>query len=90
MNGKYLQSQVTSQFGMKYHGMEGMFHRFLVSTIIKDADDYRGCSGAPIYDDSGNLVGLACMVRENTKRLYAFPIEECRRLLDIAIDTKMV
>ncbi|UOQ83272.1 hypothetical protein [Hymenobacter sp. 5414T-23] len=90
IEGKELRSQVTSQFGMKYHGTEGLFHRFLVANIIWDADDYRGCSGAPIYDDLGNLVGLACMVRRNTKRLYAFPIEECIRLLDIAIATKMV
>lgn len=88
IGGNYILSEPKLVIGMKYQGTDRnrIFHRFLVPDIISNADEYRGCSGAPIFDDEGRLVALASKVRENSKLLYAFSIVECKRLLDKALE----
>ena len=80
----------TVKYNLKYHRTDKHFHIFLAPEIIKDAIDYQGCSGAPIIDSQGKLVALACKVRIPSKMIYGFSIQECIRLLDVAIDTKML
>lgn len=87
---KTIAYQATLKLGLKYKKTDGRFHIFLAPDIINDADDYRGCSGAPILDDEGKLVGLVCKVHSGTKRVFAFSIDECRRLLDNALTMGML
>jgi hypothetical protein len=71
-------------------GTYGRFHLFKTPEEISDADDYRGCSGAPILDETGKLVGLAQSVIEGSNSIFAFSIYECKKLLDFAIETELV
>ena len=85
--GIYLKMIPALQNGLKFHRTNGYFHMFLAPEIIKNKDDYRGCSGAPILDSDGQIVALACKVLENTKIVYGFSIQECMKLIKITIDT---
>ena len=63
---------------------------FLAPEIIKDADDYRGCSGAPILDNEGKIVALAMAVKTNTKIVLGLSIPEVKRLLNYHFDIKEI
>lgn len=77
---------ITLKHDIKYHRTNGRYHMFLAPEVITDADDYRGCSGAPILDNEGKLVGLAASVKSNTKIILGVTVEEVKRLLDYHID----
>jgi hypothetical protein len=85
-----IESIITLKIGLTFHRTKGRFHMFLADEIIKDKDDYRGCSGAPIIDEDGQLVALAASIVSNTKIVLGFSIDECKRLLDTAIETKLL
>ena len=85
-----LHSGPTFKFDMEYRVTMGRFHFFTTNEIIKDKEEYEGCSGAPILDEDGKLVGLAASVKETTNILCAFSIEECKRLLDYAFEIGLV
>ena len=55
--------------------------------IIEDGEDYAGCSGAPILDSQGKLVGLVSSVNPGSKSIFAFSISKCRELLAAAINS---
>lgn len=88
--GLQMISKPTLKLDLTYVGTYGRFHLFNSPETITDADDYRGCSGAPILDETGKLVGLAQSVVENSNSIFAFSIDECKKLLDIAIETKLL
>ena len=88
--GIYLKMTPTLKKGLTFHRTNGYFHMFLAPEIIKDKDDYRGCSGAPILDSEGRIVALACQIRENTKIIYGFSIQECMKLIKLTIDTNQL
>nr|WP_315240105.1 hypothetical protein [uncultured Flavobacterium sp.] len=85
-----IESQLTLKIGLTFRRTKGRFHMFLADEIIKDANDYRGCSGAPIVDENGQLVALAASLVTNTKIVFGFSIDECKRLLNHAIDTELL
>ncbi len=85
-----LYSTPTLKLDLEYKSTIGNYHIFTVPEIITDISDYQGCSGAPILNDEGKLVGLAAEVREGSKILRAFSIDKCRELLDIAMQTEMI
>jgi hypothetical protein len=80
----------TLKLDLEYVQSFGRFHLFSVPELISDSDDYRGCSGAPILDETGKLVGLLQSVLPNSNSIFAFSIEECKRLLDWAIEAKLL
>lgn len=88
--GIKMTSKPTLKLDLIYSGSFGRFHLFKTPETISDADDYRGCSGAPILDETGKLVGLAQSVIEGTNSVFAFSIEECLKLLDLAVETKLL
>ncbi|GAA6765729.1 hypothetical protein AAFH68_16670 [Flavobacterium sp. CGRL1] len=76
----------TLKNNLKYQGSDKHFHRFLTPKIITSKEDYQGCSGAPIIDNEGKFVGLACKLKENTKLLYGFSAKQFMNLLQISIE----
>lgn len=92
LNGVYLEQKPTMKLNLQYQGQvkSKKMYGFSTEELISDADDYRGCSGAPILDEDGKLVALAASVYEGSKMMLAFSIEECKRLLDFAIESKLV
>lgn len=89
-DGYYLRMENTFKHSLTFYQSESHFHIFQTPNIIMDEKDFAGCSGAPIIDSDGMLVGLACMVAVPSYRVYGFSIHECIKLLDIAIDTGLV
>lgn len=87
--GHVLNMTATFKHGFKFHGARrnGEIFLFRAPNFITDVEDYEGCSGAPILDSKGRIVALAAVVVTNTKILYGIPIEKCRYLMDLAIDT---
>lgn len=49
-----------------------------------------GCSGAPIFDNEGKIVAIACHIRNNTKMIYGFSIQKCMQLIKLAVETKQI
>lgn len=88
--GKQLQMTPTLKNNLKFHRTNGYFHMFLAPEIIINKEDYEGCSGSPILDSEGRLVALTCKVMVGSKIIYGFSIQECIKLLDIALQTKML
>lgn len=82
----HLKMTPTLKHSLTFHRTSGNFHLFLAPEIIKDKDDYKGCSGPPILDSEGRIVALACKVLENSKVIYGFSIEECKKLIKITND----
>lgn len=89
-NGIYLISTPTLKHNIKYNSTVGRFHRFLAPEIRIVKDEYEGTSGAPILDSEGRLVAIACKVYSGTKVILGFPIQECIKLLDMALKTGML
>lgn len=88
--GKFLKMTPTYKHSLKYHGIKGDFYLFKAPEIIRDKDDYRGCSGSPILDSQGKIVALTSAVLTNSKVIYGFKIQECKKLIDIALQTGML
>lgn len=84
--GPNLKMTPTLKNGLKFHRTNGYFHMFLAPKIIRDKDDYCGCSGAPILDSDGRIVALACKIVVNSKIVYGFSIQECMKLIKITAD----
>ena len=89
-DGIYLKIENALKHGLKYHRTDKNFHLFLATSTITDETEYQGCSGAPILDSQGRLVALACKVLIPSRVIYGFSIQECIRLLDMAIKNRNV
>lgn len=83
--GDTLSMTNTFKHSLKYHRQSGNLCMFLADEIIRDKEDYEGCSGAPILNSEGRIVALACAIRNNTKIVYGFPILELKKLLDYSL-----
>jgi hypothetical protein len=90
IEGIQLKSQPILQLDLEYQGTIGRFHYFTLPGLIKDEDDYSGCSGSPIIDENGKLIALTASVTRGTKLVFGFSIEECKKLLDLAINVNLL
>ena len=88
--GKTIKSDITIKLGLSYRETSDGFHLFNTPDLVTDIAEYEGTSGSPIFDFEGRLVGLVCIVLENSRSVWAFPIDYCRRLIDIAIDSGLI
>lgn len=88
--GPGLKMTPTFKHSLLYHSTKGHFYMFLAPQIIMDKEDYEGCSGAPILDSEGRIVALACSVHTGSKIIYGFSIQECKKLLDYALQMGML
>jgi hypothetical protein len=75
------------QLGMKYIcEYKDDYYRFQLPNIIRDKYDYKGCSGAPILDEEGNLVSLVTNGAETTNILFGIRLDKLRIALDIEVN----
>lgn len=88
--GNYIITEPTLKLDLTYQESFGKFHLFNTPDIIEDEKDFRGCSGAPVLDETGKLVGLVSSVFPNSKSVFVFSIKHCKHLLDVAIQTGMI
>lgn len=64
---------------------KGDFLFFQRPTRYRSYADYKGCSGAPIMDDSGNLVALVVRGDRKNAGFWAFNLAKHRAVFDIAV-----
>lgn len=88
--GAAIRCEPTFKCDLRYEGTYREYHLFRAPEIIKDADDYRGCSGAPILEDTGKLVGLLSSVNVNSTMINVFPISKCKELLDLSFTSDLL
>ncbi len=82
-----MKSEIIFHLDLTYKGTYNRFHLFNTTEIIEDESLFAGTSGAPIINKSGQLVGLVCSINKDTKSVFAFPIDYCKQLLDISIQS---
>ena len=84
--GEYLsashKAQPTLKYGLQYQETIGAYHLFRAPEVILEPDDYRGCSGAPILEETGKLVALLSTFNPGSPAVFGFSITECKRLID--------
>ena len=81
-----IRSEPTLKFGLNYQCTVGKYHLFRAPEIIRDTGDYRGCSGAPILEDTGKLIGIVTSINKCSSMIFGFSILECKNLLDRSLE----
>lgn len=66
---------------MKYTGRNGEYDYYELKNTIEDDFDYIGTSGAPIFDNSGQFVGLVKGGFKST--LKSVPFQNIKLLLEV-------
>jgi len=89
-DNKLLNSEVLIEEAMSFLAEIDGFLIFQTRKIIKDAIDYKGCSGAPVVDKNGGLVGVVAEVVPNTKFIKVFPLHKGQELIKQSIETKLL
>lgn len=75
------------QIGLQYiSDYKEDYYRFELPEIIKDINDYKGCSGAPIIDENGKLVSLVTSGRQGTNILIGIKMNVLKVALDIEVN----
>ena len=58
--GNTVAYQTIVQTNLKYASSFGHYHVFQIQNDVLKSVDYKGCSGAPIVDEQGEVVSLVC------------------------------
>jgi hypothetical protein len=66
----------------------GHFHIFQIQHIIRDFDDFRGCSGAPILNGDGELVSMVAKGYLGKNRILGVNLEYLRPAIEASILSK--
>jgi len=67
---------------IEYFCSDEDFHFFNLPSIINDASDYQGCSGAPIFDKNCELVSLVVGGKVGTNRLWGINLSKYSFVID--------
>ncbi len=67
--GIYLTGENTLNTNLKYSSTIKDFHILLAQKVIIDKNNYEGCSGAPVLDNEGYLIGIVCKIKRNSKAI---------------------
>lgn len=81
----YFSTELRICTGLAYLRSEDDYHVFKLPVPHEGHESFRGCSGAPVLDETGNLVGLVCCGSTETDEIWAFAIARYRAALDILV-----
>jgi hypothetical protein len=81
--GKLLTLAPRLEMGMKFLGEDGEFYVFQMLRQNALANEYKGCSGAPILDGNGELVSLAAQVVPSLNQIYGVKLPKYRAAIDV-------
>lgn len=70
------------QPGLKYAETQGHYYKFKLKKVIENNLDYKGTSGAPIFDSNGNLVSLVTHGYEGENFIYGIALSRIKNLFD--------
>ena len=83
INGKFkngiLQRQPKLTVDCEYLGDQDRFYKLRLPQTIEDASEYEGTSGAPVFDTTGNFIGLISYGFEGLPFMYIFKNTEIKK-----------
>lgn len=79
----YLAGELKIYAGLSHLRTEGDYHVFKLPTPHEGHENFQGCSGAPVLDEAGNVVGLVCSGDKDKDEIWAFALSRYRVALDI-------
>lgn len=89
INGKFangiLERQSKLTVDCEFIGEHGRFYKIKLPKVIVNSSEYKGTSGAPVFDTKGNFIGLISYGFEGLPFIYAFKNTEIKNLLDMYI-----
>jgi hypothetical protein len=94
INGGYengiLQRQPKLTVDCVYLGEQDRFYKLKLPQTIGDASEYEGTSGAPVFDTTGNFIGLISYGFEGLPFMFIFKNTEIKKLLDYYIEANPI
>lgn len=81
----YVGGELRVYSGLSYLRTEEDYHIFKLPFKHPGHEHFRGCSGAPILDESGKIVGLVCHGDEKADEIYAISLKAYKIGIDILV-----
>lgn len=85
-NGIFIQYEKNFKNGLKYKLSDNEHLLFNTEDIIEDENDWRGISGAPIFNQEGKCVGILTSVNAGSKMVWGYSYKTIFMLMDMAIN----
>jgi hypothetical protein len=89
INGKFengiLERQPKLTVDCEFLGEHDRFYKIKLPNVIVNSSEYEGTSGAPVFDTTGNFLGLISYGFEGLPFIFAFKNTEIKKLLDFYI-----
>jgi hypothetical protein len=82
---KYLYAQMKVYDGLKYLRSEDDYLIFKLPERHPGHEQFEGCSGAPVLDTLGSVVGLVCSGDEDTNEIWAIAISRFKTPIDLVV-----
>lgn len=73
--------------GLMLVGVDSYFYLFQLPMKHPGHEFFEGCSGAPVIDSDGNLVGLVVRGDEEDSTISVIPMSICTQILDLDLAT---
>ncbi len=81
----YIGGELRVYSGLSYLRTEEDYHIFKLPFKHPGHEHFKGCSGAPILDESGKLFGLVCNGDHKTDEIYAISLKSYKIGVDILV-----
>lgn len=85
LKGVMLYRENTLKENLKYVYKSGDYFLLNTPDVISDISEWAGLSGSPVFDNSGNCIGVLCSVSPGSNSIWVMPLEKVKLLMDIAI-----
>jgi len=73
--------------GLSYDRSVGGFHVFRLPMAHPGHEHFQGCSGAPVLDQTGRVIGLVCHGDKEANEIWAISVQKYRAALDTELET---
>ena len=81
----YVSGELKTYTGLSFLRTEDDYHVFQLPSAHPGHDHFKGCSGAPVIDEAGNIVGLVCSGDIPNNEIWAVNIGRFKAALDILV-----
>jgi hypothetical protein len=84
-NQTYLSGELRVYSGLSYLRTENDYHVFSLPFDHPGHEHFKGCSGAPILNNTGSLVALVCNGCEKTNEILGISVKAYKTPIDILV-----
>lgn len=81
----YLFAELKIYDDLSYLRSEDDYHIFKLPEPHPGDEQFQGCSGAPVIDNEGRVVGLVCSGEQSTDEIWAISVARYRTALDVFV-----